>query len=373
MYCGIDVAKNKSQVCILNQEKKVIVEFAIIHNKEGFAKLEQHLTKDTRIGLETTSNYCKALYRYLKDRYDVHYVDNVQMKNFAKLHSPNVKNDKIDAKLIATYLSFNFKTVTAIETDEIKDLSRLYYKTLKNLTRYKYMFQNQLNVIFPELEKHCHLRKTVAIANMLLQFPTPQEIAAAKTEEVRNALIKDFHRGSKFTIEYTKNLQELARNSIGVQNYPSTCFKNTVSIMLYYQKMIDNIKKQMGEALEKSPYYPLLDKFGYGSAGLATLVGEVGDIRRFSNHKKFIKYCGLDVSEKQSGKSMSVNCFITKRGNRILRSIFYDRVLVHLCYKTEIWEFYSRLRKTGKHPKKCMIASARKLAVRAYYDMMNCH
>jgi transposase len=373
MYCGIDVAKNKSQICIMSNDKKAIAEFEIEHNIEGFRQLEQHLTKDTKIGMEPTSNYCKALYYFLKEKYDVNYVDNIQMKNFARLHSFNVKNDKVDARLIATYLAYDFKIVNPIKTDELKDLARLYCKTLKQLVRYKYMFQNQLNVIFPELEKHCHLKKTKVIATMLLKYPNPKGIADAPTEEIRNELVKGLTRGSKFTMEYTKELQMLAQNSIGIKEYPTSCFRHTIKLMLYYQDLIDQIKKDMKVCLEKTAYCPLLDEFGYNVVGLSTIVGEVGDIRRFPNHKKFVKYCGFDVSEKQSGKSMSVNCFITKKGNRHLRAIFYDRVLVHLCYKTDIASFYYRLRKTGKHPKKCMVASARKLAVRAYYDMLRCH
>lgn len=373
MYCGIDVAKNKSHVCILNSDKKLATKFNIEHNFEGFTELENNLQTNFKIGMENTSNYCKALYHYLKEKYDVCYVDNVQMKNFAKLHFQNVKNDRIDAKLIALYLSYGFKQVEPIATNEVKDLSRLYYKTMKNLTRYKYMFQNQINVIFPELEKHCHLRKTFVIANMLLKYPTPKEIAEADTNELRYELVKNLTRGSKFTIDYTKKLQELARKSIGVKNYPTACFKYTIKIMLFYEQLLKDVKLRMGESLMMTPYHKLLDEFGYNVSGLTTIVGEVGDIRHFSNHKKFVKYCGYDVSEKQSGKSQSVNCFITKRGNRQLRSIFYKRVLVHLSYKTEIGQFFYRLKGTGKHPKKCMVATARKLAVKCYYDMLKCH
>lgn len=126
MFCGIDVSKGKSNVCILDEDKNVEAEFEIKHNKEGFEKLESYLTKDTKIALETTSNYCKALYNYLKERYDINYVDNVQMKNFAKLHFSNIKNDKVDAKLIATYLMFDFKKINPLKQSELKDLVRLY-------------------------------------------------------------------------------------------------------------------------------------------------------------------------------------------------------------------------------------------------------
>lgn len=40
----------------------------------------------------------------------------------------------------------------------------------------------------------------------------------------------------------------------------------------------------------------------------------------------------------------------------------------------DISKFFYRLRDdVGKHPKKCMVATARKLAIKNYFDMMKCH
>lgn len=41
MYCGIDVSKNRSLVCILEQNSNVIKEFEIKHTKEGIEKLKK--------------------------------------------------------------------------------------------------------------------------------------------------------------------------------------------------------------------------------------------------------------------------------------------------------------------------------------------
>jgi hypothetical protein len=295
------------------------------------------------------------------------------MRAFAKLHSSHIKNDKVDAKLIAYYLLSGFKTIELSGTDEIKDLVRLYYKTLKNLTRYKFMFQNQINIIFPELEEHCYLAKTFVIANMLLKYPRPEDITSVTPEELQYELTKNLTRGSRYTLEYAKKLQELARNSVGIKAYPVSCFKYTIMIMLYYEDIIKDITCTLREIIKKTPYYPLLEEFGHSIIGLSTIVGEVGDVRRFPNHKKFVRYIGYDVSEKQSGKMNSVNCYITKKGNRFLRAVLYTKVLAHIAYKTEIGEYYQKLLDKGKHPKQAIVAAARKLAVRTYYDMLSCH
>jgi transposase len=373
MYCGIDVSKGKSTVCVLDKDKKVLHEFEIFHTKKGFETLEKYLTPETLIAMETTSNYCKALYRYLKGKYSVCYVDNVQMRNFAKLHHAHIKNDKIDARLIAEYLSYNFKKINPIKDDELKDLCRLYHRTVKDLMRYKLSFKSQLAVIFPELEKNFYIKRTKAVAYMLLKYPTPYQIAQATDQQIFTELTRKLKKSTKFTVDYAKRLKAVAKESIGVPHYPVSCFKYTIKLMLFYQDLVDRLVKQMEKRVKQTPYAALLDEYGYKIISLSTIVGEVGDVRRFSNHKKFVKYVGLDVSEKQSGKSQSVNCYITKQGNKYLRHLFYNMVLNNLAYKTKYADFFYRLKENGKHPKKCMIATARKLAVKSYYDLLKCH
>ena len=139
MYCGIDVAKNKSNVCILDNSMQVFKEFEIVHNANGFEELEKHLTPETKIAMEVTGNYSKIVYNFLKNKYDVCYVDGMQMTNIARYHSPTIKNDKIDAKLLAKALSFpDLIKVNPIKSNDLKDLSNLYQKvTLNDLNYYK--------------------------------------------------------------------------------------------------------------------------------------------------------------------------------------------------------------------------------------------
>lgn len=39
----------------------------------------------------------------------------------------------------------------------------------------------------------------------------------------------------------------------------------------------------------------------------------------------------------------------------------------------EFKDFYKRLKDKGKHTSTCMVAVARKIAVRTYFDLMRCH
>lgn len=377
MFCGIDVSKNKSQVCILSNDKEITKEFEIPHTKEGFEQLEKELIPSAVIAMETTGNYSKAIYDYFGKRYKTIYVDNGLMHMFAKLHYSHTKTDKIDARLIAKYLSFGLRQVNPIKEEQLKDLARLYEKTCHQLSKYKHMFKNQINIIFPELETHFHLSKAKGLVTLLSKYPTPESIAQLSDEELQKILKSRYKRSGNLVRKekFTKTLKELASNSIGVKGYPTDCFVQSLKILQFYEDTIEEIKNKIKIAVMSCPYNGLLNEFGYDDITLAYIVGMVGDIRRFSHHKKFVSYCGLNVSERQSGKSVSKNCFITKRGNKLLRHTFYMSTLVYLSHRKNSPQakFYERLREKGKHPKQCIVAMARKLAIKCYWDMMKCH
>ena len=162
-------------------------------------------------------------------------------------------------------------------------------------------------------------------------------------------------------------------DSVGVKDYPLTCYQYTIRILKFYQQIIAELRDKMLIKLMETPYYKLLDKYCYDIIGLSKIVGEVGNIRRFPNPRKFVSYCGLNVTEKQSGNTVSQNQHITKKGNRILRFTFYSLAFVNVNKKKGLDVFYERLKAKGKHSRKAMVACARKFAVYTYYEMMKCH
>jgi len=374
MFCGIDVSKNKSSVCIIDKDKKVLHEFGINHDRAGFEELEKHLTPKIRVGMESTGVYSKALYHYLKRKHDVFYVNSYQMHTFCELHNPTIKNDKADARLIAEYVSQGMKEVHLQDSNVMKELSRLYFKVTKQLTKQKYMFKSELNVVFPELESHFSTLKVRSIPNMLLKYPTPKDIAEATDKELYQSLRASPKSNPRFGMKKVQRIKELAKDSIGVSNYPADYFKYTIKLLLFYQDLSEDLVERMEKEIDKTPYKKLLGEFGYSTRSLATIIGEIGDIRRFGNYKKLVKFIGLDITEERSGSSINRQSYISKRGNRQLRSLFYNMVLPHLSYKTPHSKFFYKLRdQKGKHPKKAMIATSRKLAIKCYFDMKQCH
>ena len=58
---------------------------------------------------------------------------------------------------------------------------------------------------------------------------------------------------------------------------------------------------------------------GIGKLNGAMILGEIGDIKRFSNPSKLLAYAGLDPVINQSGKFNAKHTRMSKRGSKILR------------------------------------------------------
>lgn len=56
--------------------------------------------------------------------------------------------------------------------------------------------------------------------------------------------------------------------------------------------------------------------------GILISVAAAGDLRRFSHYKKFLKYCGLNLSTQQSGAFRGLSK-LSKHGNARLRYAFW--------------------------------------------------
>ena len=83
------------------------------------------------------------------------------------------------------------------------------------------------------------------------------------------------------------------------------------------------IDQQMVElSKDRTEFQVLLSFPGIGETTAVRLIGELGDIRRFKNHKQLNAYAGIDIQRYQSGK-LQYQDRINKRGNRRLRKILY--------------------------------------------------
>lgn len=104
---------------------------------------------------------------------------------------------------------------------------------------------------------------------------------------------------------------------------------------------------------------------GIGPVLAATILGEVGDIHRFPSADHLVSFCGLALSESQSGES-ATRRFLSRRGSARLRRAFYQAALVAIKYDAHLGAYYRRRVRQGLSKRRGVLSVARKLARIAY-------
>jgi transposase len=105
---------------------------------------------------------------------------------------------------------------------------------------------------------------------------------------------------------------------------------------------------------------------GIGKTSAAALVAYVGDISRFPNPKKLAAYIGLDCHVHESGTSVLGKGFVTKRGNKHLRSLLFNAAFIARRHDPELKVYFEKKRGEGKHYFSAMCAVERKLIHRIH-------
>ena len=100
---------------------------------------------------------------------------------------------------------------------------------------------------------------------------------------------------------------------------------------------------------------------GVGNVNAAVILGEIGDISRFSNASKLAAYAGIDASVSQSGEYQSTNNKMSKRGSPYLRKALFQAALSAAFHDPVFSAFYQKKIAEGKHHLTAVGAVARKL------------
>lgn len=158
-------------------------------------------------------------------------------------------------------------------------------------------------------------------------------------------------------------LKQAAAQSFGIR-FAQDAFIFQLRSMVEQLNYIELQIKQTDEEINR--HMQLIDSMittipGIGSVTGATILGEIGDIHRFSNPKKLVAYAGIDASVTQSGEYEATHNVMSKRGSPYLRKALFQAALVASRCDPTFRVFYDKKRAEGKHHFTAIGAVARKL------------
>ena len=328
IYVGIDIAKHNHFASALSSDGEVLIEpFEFCNDGDGFDMLISALdsleSDNIIIGLESTAHYGDNLVRFLvAGGYKVCVLNPIKTSTMRKNNIRKTKTDKVDTFIIAKTLmmqqSLRFVTLEDVDVMDLKELGRFRMKAIKQRTRLKIQLTSYMDKTFPELEKFfksgLHQKSVYAL---LKEAPTPEAIASMHMTHLANLLKVTSH--GHFGKDQARELRVLAKRSVG-QSDGALSLRITQAIeqIELLDKQLDRIETDMTDIV-KCMFSLIMTIPGIGYVNGGMILGEIGNIHRFSNPQKLLAYAGLDPTVYQSGNFTAKRTRMSKRGSKALR------------------------------------------------------
>lgn len=381
IYAGVDIAKMDHVIGAVDETGAEIAKPMQFKNSEaGFERCIAWLESvaesedDVFVGMEATGRYWMACFAYLTAAgYRVCVVNPMQVHAMRKLKSlSGVKNDRIDAWLIAETLRQGDYDQTRLATDEVQALKQLtrYHQSLKQeLATVKTQAICVLDAYFPEYASLFSDMFGAASLKVLAECPTPSEVNRKRASTIAKLLSE----GSRGRLGEAKAAQvkASAKSSVGIrlgEDAAAFQIRAMVSQVEFLNATVAKVEAEVASLLARvEPNITTIP--GVSTATGAQIVAEIGDVRRFKSAASIVKYAGLNSGVDESGRFSADGVPITKHGSPYLRRSLWLAANRARQYDPKLKAFYDKKRREGKPHRVAVTAVARKLCHVVYAVM----
>ena len=349
---GIDIAKYEHAAFIMEAStgESLCDPFFFKNNKEGFKKLYTELNKYSKnellIGMEDTGHYNFAIESsLLAEGYKVALINPITTKSLRKASLKSVKSDKEDALLITkALLDKAYYRIISIQDEklkEAKELTRYRTQLTLEMNRKKNVLQRHIDIVFPEFNTLFNNEYTITYLNILRKYSDAYTISHTDIRSLR----KCFKYCNSFSAE---ELKELASNSVGIHDVSiSFIIQSVISSIDLINSQIEELDKKI-EELAITQASSITSIPGISIITGTSILAELGDISKYSNAGKVIKFAGVNPYISESGKFSADKTAITKKGSKYLRTTLYRVIIPVIRHNPAFNNYYHLKRNQGK-------------------------
>ena len=373
LYLGIDIGKYTHVASLLNEKGVTVFKAFSFSNtlddgESLLTKLYSHISSpaEVEIGMEATGHYWLSLYSFLVGKgFVIHVINPLQTDGWRKgIEIRKRKTDAIDSVLIADLLRYGDFVETSLSDENIlslRNLSRFRNYLVCSISDLKRKTICVLDQVFPEYQSVFTDIFGQTSKELLRNFQTPGDFENITANQIKKALSKVTLK--KYAANKLDQISSIAGRSFGVtfcKDSFSFQLKLLIEQMNFIEKQVKDIEKKINGIL-KNIDSPVTTIPGIGDVTAATILGEIGDISRFSSPSKLVAYAGLDASVVQSGTFKGKNNKMSKRGSPYLRKALFSAAFVASNCDPVFGAFYHKKMLEGKHHYTAIGAVARKL------------
>lgn len=304
-YIGIDVSKDKLDICWLKDSTRLKVKTKVLPNSpKGLQQLQQWLDKNLalppaqrHICLEATGIYHEAAAYFLHDcGYRVSVLNPAHSRDFAKALGSVHKTDKADSMVLARYAAALQPAAWQPEAPEVRQLKALLCR---------------IDALQTDLQReHNRLEKA--------QISHVPDIVDDSIGQMINKLQQEIRRLQQERDEHIDRHPQLKQDVQLLQSIPGVGKQTAVRISALYRS-----------------------RNFVSAAQMAAFVGLVPRMRQSGQHKGRV--------------------LLSKKGSSVLRAALYLPAVVAKKYNPDIAAVYTRLLQRRKTPMQALGAAMRRL------------
>ena len=378
LFCGIDVAKHEHVVSIYDPStgEYILDSLHFENNEKGYKSLDSRLSKlkrknDLVIGFESTGHYHMALFSFLSGKkYRCFLINPYMTSRFRSVSLRDAKNDNIDSRAIAQFLSFEYERLSEEEfvNNELKELSLQRSFLMIDSSKMKIKLKSYLDRVFPELESIADIN-TAAIRAILREYPCARDIARTRIDKLKNIAYKASK--GKYPSAKIERIKEAAVVSVG---YYSKAIGLNISQCIETLELKERQIEKIESSIVNHPLViksPLKQLKGINDIEIGYIMSAIISISRFTSAKKLVAYAGLDPKIRQSGTWQAPRTRMSKRGNKLLRYALIWTAYNMSRHEGPIKRYYELKRSQGKSHYNALGHCAAKLCRYIFWILSN--
>lgn len=334
LYVGIDLHRKSSQLAVVNNEGELVCSRRVRSRPDEVWRVFGELPRDEPVEavFEATFGYGWLADLLADAGIPAHMAHPLATKAIA---SGRVKNDKVDAAMLAQLLRANLLPEGWIAPLEAREARRLV-RTRASLVRMRSRLKSQIHAV-------------------LADFALRPE-AKGPGRDVHPALFSREGRGWLSQ----QDLPEASRQRVEIN----------LRVIDGLDGEIQGVSRSMRKRFAGDERVRRLIPIpGIGLFSAATVVGEIWDVKRFPSPRQLASWAGLTPKEHSSGEHRHQG-HISKQGSRWVRWVLVEAATIHAMKDPRLRELFSRVSR-GKQDRAQLahVAVAHRLLTLCYYAL----
>lgn len=378
---GVDVSKDKLNVHFELRQGRAVTAYddefgnrtsTIEHKLDGIAQLAmEHGYTQTRVICEPTSGYeTKLLKTARRQGLLTNYVNGEAVAKFRVVETNDSgKTDLKDPCTITTLAGVGKILTHRVLPDSyatLRALNRIHHQVDKDMIRLRCRMHRLLLQLFPDYSfKKDFIYSNSGRALVRKYGADPYRIVEVGFKRFSRAMRTRVKGIRKATLARlfddaccsARNEQPAAVIDVLISRLEQL-YDDYERLAQRKQQLRDQMSKIYLAMRDDDPRLPPPVAGVINVFNLARILAETGPLHDFANHRKLLRFAGLNIREKQSGQYKGQNR-VSKKGSSMLRNAL-DKAVLPLVTKTSLYGPFYHHKKTTMPGNKAMVVVMRK-------------